>query len=29
LRAEGHKLARKGKRVLVADYEQALFNNLG
>jgi hypothetical protein len=28
LRAEGHKLVSKGKRVLVADYEQKLFGKL-
>jgi len=28
LRAEGHRLLSKGRRVLVADYEQVLFNNL-
>jgi hypothetical protein len=28
LRAEGHRIARKGKRLLVADYEQRLFTKL-
>lgn len=28
LRAEGHKLVSKGKRLLVADYEKKLFTNL-
>lgn len=28
LRAEGHKLAAKGKRLFVADYEQKLFTKL-
>lgn len=28
LRAEGHKVVSKGKRVLVADYEKKLFNKL-
>jgi alkylated DNA nucleotide flippase Atl1 len=28
LRGEGHKVVNKGKRVLVANYEKALFNNL-
>lgn len=27
LRAEGHKIVRKGKRVLVADHEKALFSS--
>jgi hypothetical protein len=29
LRAEGHKVVSKGKRVLVADYETKLFSKLG
>jgi hypothetical protein len=28
LRAEGHKIVRKGKRVLVADFEKTLFTGL-
>ena len=28
LRAEGHKLVSKGKRLLVADYEKKLFGKL-
>ena len=28
LRAEGHRIVRKGKRVLVADFEKALFTGL-
>jgi hypothetical protein len=28
LRAEGHRIVRKGKRVLIADLEQALFTGL-
>jgi len=28
LRAEGHKIAQKGKRVLVDDYEESLFTGL-
>ena len=28
LRAEGHKIAQKGKRVLVVDYEESLFTGL-
>ncbi|MGA2854944.1 MAG: hypothetical protein ABSE90_12540, partial [Verrucomicrobiota bacterium] len=28
LRAEGHKIVRKGKRMLVADFERALFKKL-
>ena len=28
LNAEGHKIIRKGKRVLVADYQEALFTKL-
>ena len=28
LRAEGHQIVRKGKRVLVADFEKALFTGM-
>ena len=28
LRAEGHRIVRKGKRLLVADFEEALFTGL-
>jgi len=29
LKAEGHRIVRKGKRLVVADYERALFTRLG
>jgi len=28
LRAEGHRIVRKGKRLLVADFEKTLFTGL-